>query len=94
MNNNFNMSFDPVVKQQFAEVLAEYGLTIPQAFKLFANQVIKTKSVPLSFDWKSQQECELSDKVLAVIAQNQQEQAEGKSVKYANFDEMMADLTK
>lgn len=88
------MSFDPVVKQQFAEVLAEYGLTIPQAFKLFANQVIKTKSVPLSFDWKSQQEYELSDKVLAVIAQNQQEQAEGKSVKYANFDEMMADLTK
>lgn len=53
MATNFNMNFDPVVKQQFAEVLADYGLTVPQAFKLFANQVIKTQSVPLSFDWRT-----------------------------------------
>lgn len=42
MSNNFNMSFDPATKEQFAKVVGEYGLTVPQAFKLFANQVIKT----------------------------------------------------
>lgn len=96
MSANFNMNFDPVVKQQFAEILAEYGLTVPQAFKLFANQVIKTKAVPLSFDWKAkvdeQQELQLNENIMAILQQNQLEQAQGKSVKYINIDEMMADL--
>ena len=97
MSGNFNMSFDPAVKQQFAEILADYGLTVPQAFKLFANQVVKTKTVPLSFDWKSQQtetltDNLLQDKVVAILQQNQQEQQQGKSKKYANHDSMMADL--
>ena len=52
MNNNFNMSFDPVIRQQFAELTANYGLTVPQAFKLFANQAVKTGVLPLSFDWQ------------------------------------------
>lgn len=55
MSNNFNMSFDATTRQQFADILADYGLTVPQAFKLFANQVIKTGVVPLSFDWKNSQ---------------------------------------
>ena len=54
-NHNFNMSFDPTTRQAFADVLADYGLTVPQAFKLFANQVIKTGVVPLSFDWRTPQ---------------------------------------
>ncbi|STZ04014.1 type II toxin-antitoxin system RelB/DinJ family antitoxin [Moraxella equi] len=37
MSGNFNMSFDPKVRQEFADVLSGYGLTVPQAFKLFAN---------------------------------------------------------
>lgn len=52
MSNNFNMNFDPVVKQQFAQLTANYGLTMAQAFKLFANQAIKTGTLPLSFDWQ------------------------------------------
>ncbi len=48
---NFNMRFDAETKRQFESVLVEYGLTAPQAFKLFANQVIKTKKIPLSFDF-------------------------------------------
>ncbi len=48
---NFNMRIDSHTKEQFTAVLADYGLTMPQAIKLFANQVIKTKQVPLSFDW-------------------------------------------
>ncbi|STZ13709.1 addiction module antitoxin, RelB/DinJ family [Moraxella caviae] len=46
------MHFDPVVKQQFAQLTANYGLTVAQAFKLFANQSIKTGVLPLSFDWQ------------------------------------------
>lgn len=48
---NFNMRFDRDTKQQLDEVLAEYGLTTPQAFKLIANQIINTRKVPLTFDW-------------------------------------------
>lgn len=51
MSSNFNMNFDPVIKQKFSNVVTEYGLTVPQAFKLFANQVIKTGVLPLSFNW-------------------------------------------
>ncbi len=93
MGNNFNMSFDPTLKEQFTEVLSDYGLTVPQAFKLFANQVVKTQTIPLSFNWKAQQNTEVNDKVLEVLAQNKLEQLQGKSVKYANFDDMMTDLT-
>ncbi|TCJ98426.1 DNA-damage-inducible protein J [Volucribacter psittacicida] len=92
MSNNFNMHFDAKTKQQFAEVLAEYGLTIPQAFKLFANQVIKTKTVPLSFAWQAEQTSLLQDHVLAILQQNQREQAEGKTQKFASLTEMMSDL--
>lgn len=96
MSGNFNMNFDPVVKQQFAEILAEYGLTVPQAFKLFANQVIKTKVVPLTFDWKAneavQQEYQLNENIIALLEQNQIEQLQGKSTKYRTIDDMMADL--
>lgn len=52
MSNNFNMNFDPIVKKQFAQLTANYGLTVAQAFKLFANQAIKTGVLPLSFDWQ------------------------------------------
>ena len=48
---NFNMRFDSDTKRQLDEVLSEYGLTTPQAFKLLANQIINTRKVPLSFDW-------------------------------------------
>lgn len=94
MSNNFNMSFDPIIRQKFAEIVSGYGLTVPQAFKLFANQVVHTKKIPLSFDWqaKQEQQLELNDAILAVLEKNKQEQVQGKSSKYASFDEMMADL--
>ncbi len=94
MRSNFNMSFDPTLRQQFAEVVADYGLTVPQAFKLFANQVVKTQTIPLSFNWKANQNNELNDKVIEILAQNKLEQLQGQSTKYADFDEMMADLAK
>lgn len=52
MSNNFNMSFDPIIRRQFAELTANYGLTVPQAFRLFANQAVQTGVLLLSFDWQ------------------------------------------
>ena len=52
MSNNFNMSFDPIIRRQFAELAASYGLTVPQAFRLFADQAVETGVLPLSFDWQ------------------------------------------
>ena len=48
---NFNMRLDTDTKKQLDNVLASYGLTTPQVFKLLANQIVKTRKVPLSFDW-------------------------------------------
>lgn len=48
---NFNMRLDADTKKQLDSVLASYGLTTPQVFKLLANQIVKTRKVPLSFDW-------------------------------------------
>lgn len=82
MSSNFNMNFDPVVKQQFAQLTANYGLTIAQAFKLFANQSIKTGVLPLSFDWQKPIDTEsmenLSDKTLRAIAQGRSDYQAGK----------------
>jgi addiction module RelB/DinJ family antitoxin len=45
------MRLDDDLKKQALPILEDYGLTLPQAFKLFLNQVVRTKTVPLSFDY-------------------------------------------
>lgn len=86
MSNNFNMNFDATTRQQFADVLADYGLTVPQAFKLFANQVVKTGVVPLSFDWRnSQVERVPSDKLLKAI----DELENGETTTYESLDDFV-----
>lgn len=71
MSNNFNMSFDPATRQAFGELVADYGLTIPQAFKLFANQSIKTGTLALSFDWRANTSASKvpSEKLLKAMAE-------------------------
>ncbi|MFC0821218.1 type II toxin-antitoxin system RelB/DinJ family antitoxin [Moraxella marmotae] len=87
MSNNFNMSFDPNVRKEFAAVLSEYGLTVPQAFKLFANQVVKTGVVPLSFDWGAEKaERVPTQKLLAAIA----ELESGQTTTYESLDDFVA----
>lgn len=86
MSSNFNMNFDPATRQAFASVLADYGLTVPQAFKLFANQVIKTGAVPLSFDWRSNQvERVPSEKLLKAI----EELENGETTTYDSLDDFI-----
>lgn len=87
--SQFNMSFDAKTREQLSKVLQTYGLTVPQAFKLFANQVIRTGKVPLTFDWA---ESEIKDNVVAILKANEAEQKQGKSTVYKNFDELMNGL--
>ena len=46
---NFNMRLEAELKEQVTPILEDYGLTMPQAFKLFLNQIVKTKAI-LSLD--------------------------------------------
>ena len=48
---NFNMRLEAELKEQVTPILEDYGLAMPQAFKLFLNQIVKTKAIPLSFDY-------------------------------------------
>lgn len=86
MSNNFNMQFDAATRQQFANVLSEYGLTVPQAFKLFANQVIKTGQVPLSFDWNNIST--INAQTRAKLRQTEQEFANGDFETFDNLDDL------
>lgn len=90
-STNFNMRLDTDFKNELSQVLAGYGLTIPQAFKLFGNQVIKTKKVPLTFDWEATQTetLELSDKAKARLTQTEKELANGEYSVYANVDDAL-----
>lgn len=47
MSNNFSMKLDPNLKEEFATLTASYGLTVPQAFKLFAHQAVRTGALRL-----------------------------------------------
>ena len=48
---NFKMRVDAELKDKVTPILEDYGLTMPQAFKLFLNQIVKTRAIPLSFDY-------------------------------------------
>ncbi len=50
---NFNMRLEPDLKAEATNVFNSYGLTMTQALKLFLNEVVQTKKVPLSFDYNA-----------------------------------------
>ncbi len=85
MSSNFNMRMDSHTKEQLNQVLSEYGLTVPQAFKLFANQVIKTKQVPLSFDWATDIDYEQNPTTMEAI----DDVRKGKVTRVDSADELM-----
>lgn len=96
MSNNFNMSFDPATRQAFGELVADYGLTIPQAFKLFANQSIKTGALALSFDWRADQQATdrtLTPNAQARLRQSQKELLQGDYSTHDSLDELMAEFS-
>lgn len=90
-STNFNMRLDSDFKNELSQVLANYGLTIPQAFKLFGNQVIKTRKVPLTFDWENTQDetLELSDKAKARLRQTEKELVNGEYSVYSTAEDAL-----
>lgn len=90
-STNFNMRLDSDFKNELSQVLANYGLTIPQAFKLFGNQVIKTRKVPLTFDWENTQSetLELSDKAKDRLRQTEKELVNGEYSVYSTAEDAL-----
>lgn len=87
MSNNFSMKIDPTLKDEFGAITASYGLTIPQAFKLFAHQAVRTGSLALSFDYQQKIPNATTCQALR-DAVNERAYAK----RYDNLDQMMADL--
>ena len=47
---NFTIRMNESLKEQAFPIIERYGLTPAQAVKLFFNQIIRTQSIPLSFE--------------------------------------------
>lgn len=87
MSNTFSMKLDPTLKDDFGALVASYGLTIPQAFKLFAHQAVCTGTLALSFDYHQKLPNATTRQAL------QDALAERDTAKrYDSMDEVMADL--
>lgn len=81
---NYNVRLDQDLKDKAFAVIESYGLTPPQAIRLFLNQIADTNTVPLSFDYQSK----LNAQTIAAIA----EIADGKGAKYDSFGDFMDEL--
>lgn len=84
---NFNMRLDSELKEQATQVLDNYGLSVPQALKLFLNQVVKTQAVPLSFDWGK--ELQLTPKAEARLFESIKDMESGNFVEFNSIDELV-----
>ena len=82
---NFNMRLETELKEQVTPILEDYGLTMPQAFKLFLNQIVKTKAIPLSFDYA--RETALTPKAAAKLLQSLKEIESGEYTEYETVEE-------
>lgn len=81
---NYNVRLDQDLKDKAFSVIESYGLTPPQAIRLFLNQIADTNTVPLSFDYQPK----LNAQTIAAIA----EIADGKGTKYDSFGDFMSEL--
>ena len=68
--SNFSIRIDDNLRDEATKILAGYGLSPTQAIKLFLNQVVATRKVPLSFDFQAAQENhKISPKLARAIAE-------------------------
>lgn len=84
---NFNMRLDAELKEKVTPILADYGLSMPQAFKLFLNQIAQTKTIPLSFDYA--RETALSPKATSKLLHSLKEIENGEYTEYETVEEMI-----
>lgn len=86
--SNLSIRLDDNLRNEVTEILAEYGLSPSQAIKLFFNQVVATKKVPLSFDYQA---IELNT-MTAINQTNTLEQLEKELAKNTFIDEIRQNL--
>ena len=82
---NFNMRLEEDLRDNANHIFEEYDLTMPQAFKLFLNQVVKTRTVPLAFDYAK--EPTLTPKAAAKLLQSLKEIENGEYTEYETVEE-------
>lgn len=86
--STFNVRLDNELRTQATQVFESYGLSPTQAIKLFFNQVVATKTIPLNFEYKK-------DDYLPNLATQQsllevrQEYQTGNLQRYRTADEAM-----
>ncbi|MFB6348927.1 type II toxin-antitoxin system RelB/DinJ family antitoxin [Moraxella sp. ZJ142] len=83
-SSNLNIRIDDNLRIEATQVLADYGLSPTQAIKLFFNQVVATRKVPLSFDYQAYQP---NAKTIAAM----RELDNGGGTVYDNLDEFLAE---
>lgn len=79
-SSNFNVRLDDNLRTEATQILAGYGLSPTQAIKLFFNQVVATRKVPLSFDFQAEEQP--SAKLLRAIS----ELENGETKQYSSLD--------
>lgn len=83
-SSNLSIRLDDTLRNEATAILAEYGLSPSQAIKLFFNQVVATKKVPLSFDYQATEPN-------AITIRAMRELDNGGGTLYANLDEFLAE---
>lgn len=81
---NFNVRLDENLRAEAAQILASYGLSPTQAVKLFFNQIVATKKIPLSFDYQATEK-QPTAKLLNAIA----ELENGETTTYESLDDFV-----
>lgn len=98
-SSTFNVRMDDKLRAEATEILADYGLSPTQAVKLFFNQVVQTKKVPLRFDYKTDEPIQPivpNEATRLAILEAKQDYLAGKLASYQTVDDAinaMAELT-
>lgn len=86
---NYNIRIDKELRDEAFAVLESYGLPPSQAIRLFLNQVARTGTVPLSFDYAVKP---IAYEQNALTMQAVTEARDGKMTRYHSSDELLGDI--
>ncbi|MBQ9601557.1 MAG: type II toxin-antitoxin system RelB/DinJ family antitoxin [Neisseriaceae bacterium] len=81
---NISIRLDENLRAEATQILADYGLSPTQAIKLFFNQIVSTRKVPLSFDYQATEK-KPTAKLLNAIA----ELENGETTTYESIDDFV-----
>lgn len=86
--STFNVRMDDELRSQATQIFEGYGLSPTQAIKLFFNQVVTTKTIPLNFEYKKDEFVPNLATQQAILEARQEYQS-GKLPRYKTADEAM-----